>query len=437
MKLQKNITFVLLFFAILLYNFAIGQEEITLSLDKKDGSYETGQTAIWTLNFSKNQFLDSVSFTLKKGGLTTLKKGFIYPKNDKASISYHFNAPGAVLLKLRWRDKHSVEHEITGGAIASPEKIKLSAKAPDDFESFWEKQITALHQIPKNTKLKKESIGVKGVKYYKTTLDNINGTKIRGQLARPAKGDKLPALLIVQWAGVYPLQKDWVIEKAKKGWLVLNINAHDLPINEESNFYKEQANGPLKNYPMIGNEDKSTSYFLRMYLSCYRAAQYLSERKDWNGETLVVMGTSQGGLQSLMTAGLHPKISAALALVPAGFDMKGPSVGRKGGWPHWYDTTENKNISKVRETSRYFDVANFIPKIKCPVLVGIGLLDETCPPEGIYAGLNQLTTTKEIVLLPNSEHQNKNNSQKTYYDKIEDQWLPNLLQGKHPIIEFE
>ena len=39
-------------------------------------------------------------------------------------------------------------------------------------------------------------------------------------------------MFIVQWAGVYALQKDWVTQRAGEGWLVLNINAHDIPIDE-------------------------------------------------------------------------------------------------------------------------------------------------------------------------------------------------------------
>lgn len=430
---MKNYTknfLVLLVVALLSFTFCSGQVSITPN--KQDGIYEIGETALWTLNLPINSVIDSIGYTLKKGGLTVLKKGFIYPKNKKATISHYFNESGAVLLDIHWNDVDDKEHKMVGGAIASPEKIALSASRPNDFDSFWDGQIESLKKLPINTKLRKEASGTVGVNYYKTTMNNINGTRIRGQLARPKKGKKLPALLIVQWAGVYPLQKEWAIEKAKKGWLVLNITAHDLAINETESFYKEQANGPLKNYPAIGNEDKNTSYFLRMYLSCYRAAQYLTERKDWDGETLVVMGTSQGGLQSIMTAGLHPKISASLALVPAGFDMHGPKVGRKGGWPQWYDAVENRDAQKVREASRYFDVANFVPRIKCPVLVGVGLLDEVCPPEGIYAGLNQLTSQKEIILLPNSEHQEKDDSQKPYYNRAENGWLPTLLKGENP-----
>jgi cephalosporin-C deacetylase-like acetyl esterase len=428
MKNKKNFFLAVLATVLLSINFSVGQ--ITITPERTNGTYEVGETALWAIDFDAETPIDSVFFKLKKGGLTVIQKGVLYPKGKKLSVSHLFNVPGAVLLDIRWKDENNEEQKIVGGAIASPDRIELSADKPDDFDSFWESQIKTLQQIPKNIKLSKEPSGVAGVKYYKTTLNNINGSKIRGQLARPIKGKKLPALLIVQWAGVYPLQKAWAIDKAQKGWLVLNINAHDLPIDKEASFYKNQANGPLNNYPGIGNEDKSTSYFLRMYLSCYRAAQYLTERKDWNGETLVVMGTSQGGLQSLMTAGLHSKITASLALVPAGFDMFGPEVGREPGWPKWYSNIETKDAQKVRETSRYFDVANFIPNITCPVLVGVGLLDQTCPPEGIYAGLNQLTARNEIMLLPKSEHQDTDGSQQPYNERAEEDWLPSLLKGE-------
>ena len=78
------------------------------------------------------------------------------------------------------------------------------------------------------------------------------------------------------------------------------------PLTSPQQFYTDQAAGPLKDYPAIDNDDRETSYFLRMYLSCFRAVQYLAERTDWDGHTLVVAGGSQGGLQSIVTAGAAP-----------------------------------------------------------------------------------------------------------------------------------
>lgn len=77
----------------------------------------------------------------------------------------------------------------------------------------------------------------------------------------------------------FPLQKSWVTDRAAEGWLALNIEAHDLPIDKPEAFYRQQFDGPLKNYWSIGNDDRDRSYFLRVYLSCYRAVEYLTKRK--------------------------------------------------------------------------------------------------------------------------------------------------------------
>ena len=170
-----------------------------------------------------------------------------------------------------------------------------------------------------------------------------------------------------------------------------------------------------------------------MYLSCYRGVEYLKQHPSWNGQTIVVTGDSQGGQQTIITAGLHPDVTAAMALVPAGFDMLGPELNRKGGWPQWYSQIDGKDSLQVRETSRYFDAANFVPDINCPVLVGVGLLDETCPPEGIIAGMNQLKENKEVIYLPKSQHQDQNGTQALYRDLRDKVWLAKLIQGKNPL----
>ena len=211
---------------------------------------------------------------------------------------------------------------------------------------------------------------------------------------------------------------------------MLNVLAHDLPIDEPAEFYQKQAAGPLRNYWEIGNDDRETSYFLRMYLSCYQALEYLRSRPDWDGKTLVVAGASQGGQQTLVAAALHPRVTAALAMVPAGCDMLGPTVGRTGGWPQWYDCIQGKDPAKVREASRYYDVVNFAPRIKCPVLVGYGLIDETCPPEGIQAAVNAISTPKEVIPLPQGEHLEQDGSHQAYYERLNEAWLPALRDGR-------
>lgn len=423
----RSLTFALTFLSLFLVQLRAQPEIIP---DKPDGVYSTGETVTWTIRLAGDTIPDSLRYAVKAGGLNVVEQGLLECEEGKAQVDYTFNTPGSVLLEVRWGKDEQFFNKAIGGALADPMQFRLSGTRPEDFDAFWKEKVAELSAVPMNAQLEKRESGVPGVDYYHITMNNIRGTRIRGQLARPAEGESFPALLIVQWAGVYPLEQIWAVSRAQEGWLVLNINPHDLPIQEEAEFYREQARGDLRNYSAIGNDDRETSYFLRMYLSCYRAAEYLSQRPDWNGETLVVTGTSQGGQQALMTAGFHPGITACMALVPAGFDMLGPELGRKGGWPQWYNQTSGKDPDKVHKASRYYDVANFIPRIKCPVLVGVGLLDETCPPEGILAGLNQLKGPKEIMLLPRSRHQNWNGGQDPYNTRFHEVWLPALKTGK-------
>ena len=112
----------------------------------------------------------------------------------------------------------------------------------------------------------------------------------------------------------------------------MNLDAHDkLPSDPSGNV--------PRNYQAVGDTDRETSYFLKMYLRESRALDYLLTRPDWDGKTIVVMGGSMGGQQSLALAGLRPdKMSAVLVCVPAGADTNGDLHGRKAGYPNWRST---------------------------------------------------------------------------------------------------
>ncbi|MBE2212422.1 MAG: acetylxylan esterase [Opitutaceae bacterium] len=402
----------------------------SLEPDRDDGVYEAGQTVRWTITWDGEAVPADARYRVSRGQLVESAAGSLAFTERIARVESTFTGPGSLLLEVTWTGDDGKADRATSGVVAAPGRIALSAPRPEDFSTFWAERLAELRAVPANPRLTAIDADDASLAYWKVTMDNIRGSTLNAQLARPTAGSKFPALLIVQWAGVYGLQKSWVTDRAREGWLVLNVMPHELPIDEPEASYKAQGDGPLKNYWAIGNDSRDTSYYLRMYLSCVRGADYLAGRDDWDGRTLVVMGGSQGGMQALVTAALHPRITAALATVPAGCDMHGPVVGRKGGWPQWWDWTNGKAAGAVREASRYFDVANFAPDIRCPVLVSAGLRDEVCPPEGILAAFNQITAPKELVLLPRGGHGDENNSHAPYNTRCYEAWLPALRTGQ-------
>ncbi|HTN76293.1 MAG TPA: acetylxylan esterase [Pirellulaceae bacterium] len=403
--------------------------QVVVTPDVESGIYEPGAEVTWkvTVRDGDKLLAGKVQFSVAAGGLTEIAQGTRDVTDGVTTISAKRDKPGTLLLTLKYKpdgaEKEVVAH---GGAVYAPAKIAASAAPPDDFDAFWKTKIAELDAVPMNVKLEKLESGDPKIEYFKITLDNIRGSKIYGQIARPVGDQKLPALLQVQWAGVYGLPKDWVVGHAKNGWLAMNISSHDLPIDEKPEFYAAKAAKELNDYAGQGNDDRETAYFLRMFLSCRRAVDYLTQRDDWNHGALVVHGTSQGGYQALVTAGLHPAVTALAASVPAGCDHTGKQAGRLPGWPNWAGRTwQGKDEQKMLTTARYFDAMNFATRANCPALVGVGLVDMACPAEGVLATCNQLPGDKQIVIMPLADH----NGDHRAYNKAFGPFLEQQKQG--------
>lgn len=391
---------------------AVAEPKIVITPNKAVDLYELGNEVTWKIEVKDGDqpVAGELSFVVKRGGLTTKAEGKEPTKTGEATVRYQDKEadrkPGVVVLEAKFKPAgDGKELKSVSAVVFAPDKITASAPVPDDFDAFWKAKIAELDAIPMNVQLEKVDIKDDKIEYYKVTMDNIRGKKIYGQLAKPAGGEKLPAILQVQWAGVYALNRDWVVSHAKQGRLAFNIIAHDLPIDEKPEFYKAKAEKELSDYPGIGNDDRETCYFLPMFLSCRRAVDFLTQRPDWDKKHLLVHGGSQGGYQAIVTAGIHPAVTAFAANVPAGCDHTGKQAGRLPGWPNWASRVwQKKDEQKMLTTSRYFDAMNFATRVKCPGLIGLGLVDPVCPAEGIFATCNQLQGPKEIVIMPKADH---------------------------------
>jgi cephalosporin-C deacetylase len=417
----------------LLASLAAAEQQLVVTPSSADATYAIGDQITWSVQADGSGVpVDKVSYVVKRGGLTDIGTGTLDLTSGAGTVTTTLDAPGTVMLVLTAKATQAGQKDLKALALAvvAPQQIKPSQPVPEDFDAFWQAKLEELAAVPANPQLQSMPSERDGVDYWQITMDNIRGTHIRGQLAKPAREGRFPAMLIVQWAGVYGLPKTFVTGDAAAGWLVLNINAHDQPIDQPAEFYKQLGDTTLKGYTAIGNDDREQSYFLRMFLSCSRAVDYLAERPDWDGKVLLVTGGSQGGLQSLVTAGLNHKVTALAANVPAGCDNTAVDAGRIAGWPNWINAGGGKDAAKVHETARYFDGMNFASRITCPALIGYGLIDTTSRAEGVIATINALRGPVEAVPMINAGHGGKHDA----YYKRNWAWKEALRTGKAPPI---
>ena len=411
--------------------------------DKPDATYKAGETATWTIETAD---LDPADITLarvilKQNGQTVMKDFSLDLSSGKATIEAALSEPGTILASVTVRLKNrDGELKSSGGAAFDPQLLGPAVPEPADFDAFWQAKIEELQAVPMNAVLEPKESKNARVELSRIQLDNIRGTKVYGHFARPIASStqpaqaklKRPALLVVQWAGVYPLEPAWAVDRANEGWIVLNISVHDKPADRDEAFYKALNEGELKSYTSIGAEDRETSYFLRMYLACYRAVDYLASREDWDGKTLVVAGSSQGGQQAIVTAGLHPKVTAILANVPSGCDSNAMVAGRAPGFPGWQ--WKKGDTQKIMKTSQYFDAIYFASRVRVPTLIGMGLIDTVCPPTGIFAAYNSLKGRRELVMMPQAWHSSDKGSHQRYFDRL-GAWRQALLTTGAPPAE--
>lgn len=382
--------------------FAFGQpaaiqQQLTFTPYHANGIYEVNEVVGWTVTPGPVAPTYAYKWTVRRNNAVVLKEGKLDLSSGKDKIEVTSDEPAMIYvaiepyaeLALAGAEKAVPATFVGGntgrnnglyavGAAVSPTKIGLSTAAPGDFGSFWEAKLAAQAKIAINPQLTPVQTEVPGVEMSMFVLDAL-GSKAHGYVAKPAKEGKFPALIQLQYAGVYALNARAVAQRAASGWLMLNVDSHDkLPSDPSGNI--------PRNYQAIGNTDPEQSYFLNMYLRDSRVLDYLLTRPDWDGKTIVLTGGSMGGQQTLVLAGLRPeKITAALVCVPAGADTNGALHGRKPGYPNW--PSDNPEVMK---TALYFDPVNFAPRIQAVVMAGIGFIDTISPPAGIWTVLNQI-----------------------------------------------
>lgn len=404
--------------------------QVVLKPFHASGIYRLGERAGWTVTLAPGSTAPAGGFTyvLQENDAVPIKSGKLDLASGPATIEATLDLPAMLYLEVKPAGGGE-EHWVAGAAVA-PRRLRQAVPRPADFDAFWASKLKLLRSVPMGVKVTSGDSGRQGVDYSTIRLNNVFGAHVYGQLARPARPGKFPAILILQWASPpYPLQKAWVTDRAAEGWLAYNVEPHDVPCHLPAAFYAALPT-MIKRYQSIYDNDRDRNYFLQMYLGDCRALDYLKSRPDWDGRTLVLMGTSMGGQQSLCVAGLEPHVTDVIVDEPAGCDAGAVLYGRHPSYPDW-----NVRDPEVMATAPYFDPINFARHIHARCLVAMGFVDETAAPAGVWCAFNQIPGPKEAAPMIASPHNNLATpaEQRPYTDRSK-AWLDALVHGRQPPI---
>lgn len=280
-------------------------------------------------------------------------------------------------------------------AAYAPETLLPVSSMPDDFAAYWNNTLENARQTPLNPTmvLLPERCTETDNVYHVSFRTMAGGGRFYGILSVPKQEGKYPALLRVPGAGVRPYTGDTYTAPGKA--ITLEVGIHGIPVTMEQSVYDALATGALNNYPIFGRDNRDHIYYNRVVVGVLRAVDFICSLPQFDGNTLGVTGSSQGGALSVITAALDPRVTFYAAVHPALCDHEAALQKRACGWPHYfyyYGAPDEKEL----QTIRYYDTANFARLLKVPGWFSWGYNDEVCPPTSMYAAYNVITAPKEL-----------------------------------------
>ena len=272
---------------------------------------------------------------------------------------------------------------------------------PADFDAFWAEVLAQAAQIPLNATVTPVPLrSTPDVEVFEVHYDSLDRVRVAGWYCLPRQRTKsLPALVF--YPG-YISEPTLPKSHAALGYATFGAAPRG-KLRSHTQFNPGYPN--LLTHNII---DRHTYGYKGFYVDAWRVIDFLCERPEVDSSRIGVRGSSQGGALTLLAAAMRPQIAAASAGAPylAGVIdaiqlTNSQPYQEINDYLHLYPEAK----AAVAETWSYYDCINFGDKIKCPILVNIGLNDDVCPPETGYAMFNALgSTEKKLYAYPGHGH---------------------------------
>ena len=300
------------------------------------------------------------------------------------------------------------------GYVIEPESFMPGYRPPSDLQRFWQKQIRRMRKCPMEVKIDT----VKTPEQFENRflclhieLSMHQGRSVNAFVSIPsnAAGGSLP--IRIHTHGATDITSKSTQSSLKKACIQasydaigVDVNAHGIKDGADEEYYRNLEEGELKDYQHQELKNRESWYFRLMYLRLVRLVDYLVTLPQWDGNTILVTGHSQGGGQALALGGIDSRITDIEADEPALCDLGGVRAHRIGGWPF---SLRRQTVPASRIAKRilpYYDAALLAKYYHGNLVVQVGFADYVCPATSVYAAYNNSGASSKSIFPFRSRH---------------------------------
>lgn len=301
----------------------------------------------------------------------------------------------------------------TTAATATIEPTLSVEPTLSPLDAFWQGVLAEARSVPLRPMVKpRTDLGTATSAVYEIAYSSLDGLRIHGFYARPRRtaGERsLPAVALLHGYGdhAYP---EWATRFADRGFAAVSIDER----GHGKSIYRTTGGGATKPYQpgfpglmVDGIRSPRTYSMVGIVADSDRAIDFLVSRPEVDPNRIGVTGGSMGGAMSIILPALDKRVKASAAGVPYLCDI--PDSIRLAKADPYLEVTRYlqkrpQDKKRVMNTLSHVDAYRFAPKVKVPVLVGVGMADYICPYQGILKTYKRLKGPREMLLRKDEGH---------------------------------
>lgn len=283
---------------------------------------------------------------------------------------------------------------------------------PDDFSEYWSSALAELDAIDPRVETQAADFEAPFAECQHLYFTGVGGARIHAKLLHPRHPvESHPAVLMFH--GYSSNSGDWA---DKLGYVAAGFTVAALDCRGQGGLSEDV--GGVQGWTLRGHivrgldDDPNKLLFRQIYLDTAQLARIVMEMPHVDKDRVGATGGSQGGGLTLACAALEPRIKRAAPVYPFltdfqrvwDIDLDIDAYEELRAYFRRFDVLHERE-KQVFTKLGYIDIQHLAPRIEAETMMGIGLMDEICPPSTQFAAFNKIRAKKSLAIYPDFGHE--------------------------------
>ena len=284
---------------------------------------------------------------------------------------------------------------------------------PEDHDAYWQRALAELDEVDPQVELIPAEFQTPFAECFHLYFTGVRGARIHAKYLRPKATDK-PHPAVLQFHGYTAHSGDWA---GLLGYVGAGFSIAALDCRGQGGLSEDTGNvkGNTHHGHIIRGlaDGPENLLFRHIFLDTAQLARIVMDMPEVDANRVGALGGSQGGGLTLACAALEPGIKRAASTYPFlcdyqrvwEMDLANNAYAELKTFFRHFDPTHGREQEWFTRLG-YIDLQYLTPRIGASVLMGVGLMDNICPPSTQFAAYNRIRSEKQLAIYPDFGHEN-------------------------------